>query len=49
MYNVRIHAANISTYDRYGGGSIMIWSGISWDGFTDLVVLDGGTLTDKRN
>ena len=44
----RFHAANIAEHDRYGGGSIMVWGGISWDGRTDLVVLNQGTLTAQR-
>ena len=45
---VRFHTANIAEHDRYGGGSIMVWGGISWDGRTDLIVLDRGTLTAQR-
>ncbi len=36
--------SNIVEYDRYGGGSVMVWGGICLDGRTDLVVIDGGAL-----
>ena len=32
----RFQDANISEHDRYGGGSIMVWAGISRGGRTDL-------------
>jgi hypothetical protein len=44
----QFHTANIAKHDRYGDGSIMVWGGISWDGRTDLIVLDKGTLTVQR-
>ena len=43
-----LHADNIAEHDRYGGGSVMVWGGISWDGCTDLFVLHRGTLTAQR-
>ena len=39
---------NIMEYDRYGGGSIMVWGGICLSGRTDLYVFDQGTLTAMR-
>ena len=39
---------NIAEHDRHGGRSVMVWGGISWDGRTDLVVLNRGTLTGQR-
>ncbi len=39
---------NIIEYDRYCGGSVMVWGGICQDGRTDLVVIDGGALTAVR-
>lgn len=30
----RSHAANIAEYNRYGGGSVIVWGGISWGGRT---------------
>jgi len=27
----QFQAANIAEYDRYGGGSVMVWGGISWE------------------
>ena len=44
----RLHADNIAEHDHYGGGSVMVWGGISWDGLTDLCVLHCGTLTAQR-
>lgn len=37
----RFQPENIVQYDRYGGGSVMIWGGIGEDGRTDIVVVDG--------
>ena len=37
----------IVEHDRYGGGSLMIWGGISVRSRTELLVLNG-TLTDQR-
>ncbi len=36
---------NIVQRDRSGGGSVMVWGGISMEGCTDLYSLDNGTLT----
>ena len=44
----RFYAANIAEHDRYGGGSIMAWGGISLDGQADLVIIERGTLTARR-
>ena len=44
----RFQDANISEHDRYGGGSLMVWGGISRDGRTDLHVLERGTMTGVR-
>ncbi len=41
-------ACNIVQHDRSGGGSVMVWGGISMEGCTDLYSLDNGTLTDIR-
>ena len=42
----------IAEHDRYGvgggGGSVMVWAGISTQGKTDLHVIDNGTLTAER-
>ena len=40
--------SNIVEYDRYDGGSMMVWDGIYLDGRTDIVVIDGGALTAVR-
>ena len=44
----RYQPDNIVEHDRFGGGSVMVWGGISLDGHTDLHVLQGGTLTAVR-
>ncbi len=41
-------ACNIVQHDRFGGGSVMVWGGISMEGRTDLYRLDNGTLTAIR-
>nr|KAG5707095.1 hypothetical protein BaRGS_011806 [Batillaria attramentaria] len=46
------HASGIristETHNRYGGGSLMVWDGISVQGKTDLHVFWNGTLTAIR-
>jgi hypothetical protein len=44
----RFQATNIAEHDLYGGGSVLVWGGISLDGLTDLVELNRGTLTDQQ-
>ncbi|KAI4894176.1 hypothetical protein NFI96_002720 [Prochilodus magdalenae] len=41
-------ACNIIQHDWFGGGSVMVWEGISLEGRTDLYRLDNGTLTVIR-
>ncbi|KAI4898606.1 hypothetical protein NFI96_006386 [Prochilodus magdalenae] len=41
-------ACNISPHDWFGGGSVMVWEGISLEGRTDLYKLDNDTLTAIR-
>ena len=38
----------VAEHDRFGGGSVMVWAGISAQGKTDLHVIDNGTLTALR-
>ena len=38
-------ACNILQHDRFGGGSVMVWEGISLEGCTALHVIARGTLT----
>jgi hypothetical protein len=47
----RFHDAtcNICENDRYGGGSIMVWGGISRDGRRDLRVLERGKMTGVQH
>lgn len=44
----RFHQDNVAEHDRYGGGSIMVWGGISLRGKTDLHIIENGTLTGLR-
>ncbi len=41
-------ACNIVQHDWFGGGSVVVWGGISMEGRTDLYRLDNGTLTAIR-
>ncbi len=45
---VKVAACNIMQHDQFGGGSVMVWGGISLEGCTDLHVLTNGTLTAVR-
>ena len=44
----RYSACNVVQYDRFGGGSVMVWGGICLDSRTDLYVVHGGSLTAAR-
>ena len=48
MRNERFADVCIAEHDRYGGGSFMVWAGISAQGKTDLHVIDNGTLKAGR-
>ena len=39
---------HVQMRDRFGGGSFMVWAGISAQGKLDLHVIDNGTLTALR-
>ena len=41
----RLKDANMSEHDRYGGGSIMVWAGISRGGRTDPHIVIKGMMT----
>ncbi|KAJ8395660.1 hypothetical protein AAFF_G00028970 [Aldrovandia affinis] len=41
-------ACNIIQHDQFGGGSVIVWGGISLEGRTNLHVLANGTLTAVR-
>lgn len=43
----RYAACSVRQADRWGGGSIMVWAGITWHFKTPLVVIDG-SLTARR-
>ena len=44
----RFQEASVAEHDRYGGGSIMVWGGISRTGRTGLHVVRRGTMTSVR-
>ena len=46
--NERYCDATVAEHDRYGGGSVMVWTGISLSGRTDLYVIENGSLTGVR-
>ena len=46
--NERFKNCCVAEHDRFGGGSIMVWGGISYDGSTDLYVIRNGSLTCIR-
>ena len=48
MRNERFAEVCIAEHDRYGGGSVMVWAGISAQGKTDLHVIDNGTRMAER-
>ena len=48
MTNERFAPVCVAEHDRFGGGSVMVWAGISAHGKTDLHVIDNGTLTALR-
>ena len=48
MPNERFAPVCVAEHDRFGGGSVMVWAGISAQGKTDLHVIDNGTLTALR-
>ena len=45
----RYAACNVVQHDRFGGGSVMVWGGISMEGRTDLYCLGTGALTATRS
>ena len=48
MPNERFAPVCMAEHDRFGGGSVIVWAGISAQGKTDLHVIDNGTLTALR-
>ena len=48
MPNERFAPVCVAERDRFGGGSVVVWAGISAQGKTDLHVIDNGTLTALR-
>ena len=45
MPKERFHGLNVADHNRYGKGSVMVWTGISVSGKTDLCVIENGILT----
>ena len=48
MPNERFSPVCVAEHDWFGGGSVMVWAGISAQGKTDLHVIDNSTLTALR-
>ena len=48
MPSERFGPVCVVEHDWFGGGSVMVWAGISAQGKTDLHVIDNGTLTALR-
>ena len=46
--NERFLDCCVVEHDRFGGGSVLVWAGISYDGHTDLYVIRNGALTGVR-
>ena len=46
--NERFRDCCVVEHDRFGGGSVLVWAGISYDGRTDLYVIRNGALTGVR-
>jgi hypothetical protein len=46
--NERLAPASVAEHDRFGGGSVMVWAGISAQGKTRLHIIENGTLTAVR-
>jgi hypothetical protein len=44
----RYTQCNVVGTVRFGGGSVMVWGGISWDARTELVVVNNGRLNAHR-
>ena len=48
MPNERFAPVCVAEHDWFGGGSVMVWAGISAQLKTDLHIIDNGTLTALR-
>lgn len=46
--NERYSDVCVAEHDRFGGGSVLVWGGISYDGATDLYTINNGSLTSVR-
>jgi hypothetical protein len=44
----RYAQCNIRGVDKFGGGSLMVWGGISFNGRTQLVIVRNGSMTAAR-
>ena len=47
MPNKRFAPVCVAEHDRFGGGSVMVWAGISAQGKTDLHVIDGSQVRKR--
>ena len=46
--NERFRDCCIQEHDRFGGPSVLVWGGVSYDGSTDLYIIQNGALTGVR-
>lgn len=46
--NERFRDCCVTEHDRFGGGSVLVWAGISYGGRTDLYIIRNGSLTGLR-
>ena len=46
--NERFRDSCILEHDRFGGPSVLVWGGISYDGSTDLYIIQNDALTGDR-
>ena len=46
--NERFKDCCVAEHDQFGGGSVLVWAGISFDGRTDLFVMMNGSVNGLR-
>lgn len=46
--NERFRDCCVKEHDRFGGPSVLVWGGVSYDGRTDLYIIQNGALTGVR-
>jgi len=46
--NERFRDCCVKEHDRFGGPSVLVWGGVSYDGPSDLYIIQNGALTGVR-